>query len=348
LRSAILYAMQKGIAMGVDLKIYDLVIVGGGPVGLFASFYAGRRNMSTLIIEASDSLGGLPQTIYSEKWILDIPGFSNITGYDLSKRLIEQAQSDYLTIRTNTKVKSYQGDLSGGFTLHCEGVDGSEQIQARTILLATGVGQISSRKIGVPGEEEFKDNGVYYSIKSKDSVRGNKVVVVGGGDSALDWVDLIHDVASEIHLVHRREDFRAQEESVRRLMSSKVQLHLNAEVKAIEGSDAVQSVQILYKQGHKGTIPCEVVIVAFGFHIELDSLEQWGLKTEKEGVVVNHSMETNIPGVFAAGDVAFTPGIGTTKLIAIGFGQGTISVNTAKSRIDPKALFYPGHSTNWK
>ncbi len=330
------------------MEKYDLVIIGGGPVGLFAAFYAGRRNMKTLMVEASEALGGLPYLIYSEKVILDIPGFSQVTGYELSKRLVEQSQSEMLTVMTETKVLSHEGNLESGFTLHCACKDGPKDIQASTVLIATGAGEISPRTIGVPGEESLKDKGVHYFIKSKEAIKGKKVVVIGGGDSALDWVDLVEDVAEEVRLVHRREEFRAQEESVRRLMASKTKLHLNAEVKAIHGEASVTAVEIFTEGTGSEIVGCDVVIIAFGFRIQLETLNSWGLELESGGIVVNQMMETNIPGIFAAGDVAYTPGVGSTKLIAIGFAQGTIAVNTAKTRIDPKAKFFPGHSTAWK
>jgi ferredoxin/flavodoxin---NADP+ reductase len=330
------------------MENFDLVIVGGGPIGLFSAFYAGRRNMKTLIVEAADVLGGLPYTIYPEKWILDVPGFPLVTGYDLSKRLVEQAQSDMVTVKTQATILSYEGSLEAGFKINYieDGVPG--QLSARTILLATGVGKITPRTLDVPGEETLQDRGVHYFIGSTDIVRGKRVVVVGGGDSALDWVDLMQGEASDIHLVHRRAEFRAQEESVRRLMDSAAQLHLNAEVSRIVGDEQVTSVEVIYKDGRLEVIPCDVVIIAFGFRVELGSLNDWGLEMDKGYVVVNHSMETNIPGIFAAGDVTCSPGIGSTKLLAIGFAQGTIAVNMAKMRSDSKAAFFPGHSTNWK
>jgi len=326
------------------MKKYDIVIIGGGPVGLFAAFYAGRRGMSTLIIEASDTLGGQPNTIYSEKWILDIPGQLRVTGYDLTKRLIEQAQSPYLTTLLNTKVISCQGSLEQGFTITCQNVQ--DNILASSVLIATGVGEITPQRIGLPREDTLK--GVHYYLQSKSIITGKKVVVLGGGDSALDWADFADGVASETHLVHRRDEFRAQEQSVRRLMASNVNLHLNGQVAALHGDDQLKGVDIQHKDSQLKHIPCDVLVVSFGFKIQLGGLENWGLTIEQNGVVVDNTLETNIPGIFAAGDVAHTPGLGNSKLIAIGFGQATIAVNAAKTRIDPKAKFFPGHSTNWK
>jgi thioredoxin reductase len=330
------------------MESFDLVIIGGGPVGLFSAFYAGRRNMKTSIIEASGELGGQPCNLYPEKEILDVPGLKKISGLEFTKRLIEQAESDHLTIIDQTKVENYEGDLAQGFKLRCDGSRGKEEILARSILITTGMGEITPRFLEVGGEERLKDKGVYYYLKTKELVSGKKVVVVGGGDSALDWLDLIDDVASEVHLVHRRDEFRAQEESIKKLKKSKAKLHLNAHITQIYGEEQVTGVQVLNTAGEKEEITCDVVLVAIGFHINLGSIGKWPLEMEKGSIVVKSDMETSVPGIFAAGDVAYTPGVGSSKLIVIGFGQGAIAVNTAKTRIDPAAAFFPGHSTGWK
>ena len=329
------------------MNVYDLIIVGGGPVGLFAAFYAGRRHMKTLVIEAADTLGGLPYSLYSEKWILDVPGFSQITGYDLSQKLIEQAQSDMLTVMTSTQVLSCEGDLSQGFIVSCQRDGKPVHIKTASLLLATGMGKITPRKMNVPGEDRFFSHGLDYSLRSLDEARGKRVVITGGGDSALDWADMLDGVAAEVRLVHRREDFRAQEESVRRLKASGVILHLNSQITSILGDQVVEGVEVLNDQKIKQTYPCDKVIVSFGAKIQLETFTSWGLCMEEGGLLVNNAMETNKPGIFAAGDVVYTPGVGSTKLIAIGFAQGVIAVNTAKTRIDPQARFFPGHSTAW-
>lgn len=326
---------------------YDLIIIGGGPVGLFAAFYAGRRNLKTAIIETAQNLGGQPLALYPEKMILDLPGFKQICGQEFSERMIEQAQSEMLTVYTQTQVESYTGDLDNGFQLKCIGEAGPFTLQTRSILVTTGVGEISPRLLEVKGEDLFTQKGLYYFLTNTNLVRGKRVVVAGGGDSALDWVEMIHNIADEVHLVHRRDQFRAQEESIKQLHQSSARIHLNAQITDIMGDTHVTGVRIS-SATEAYDIPCDIILVAFGFHINLGPIAQWPLEKEKGSIRVLADMETSIPGIFAAGDVAFAPGVGSSKLLVIGMAQATIAVNTAKTRLDPKAKFFPGHSTNWK
>lgn len=330
------------------MQKFDLTIIGGGPVGLFSAFYACRRGMKTAIIEALPEVGGQPLNLYPEKEILDIPGIQNISGLDLSKSLFEQAQSINLTILTETKAQSYTGDLKEGFVLKCNTPGGDIEIISRAIVITTGVGEIKPREIDAPGEKEFDNKGVYYYLKDSAIVNNKRVVVVGGGDSALDWVNHISSRVKTIDLVHRSDAFRAQEESLRALELKNIYLHLNSRITKIHGTDFVTGVDIINNADETMHIKCDLVLAALGFHINLGSMSNWPLQTEKGSIVVKVNMETSVPGIFAAGDVTYTPGLGNSKLFVIGFSQATIAVNTAKTLIDTKASFFPGHSTSWK
>jgi len=215
----------------------------------------------------------------------------------------------------------------------------------RTILLTAGIGAFRPRKIGLKEEVEFEEKTLHYGIKDLSIFKGKKVVVCGGGDSAVDWALMLEDIASNVTLVHRRERFTAHETSVNQLMESKVDVKTSLNVKTIEGEDGnVKELVLAAKDGNEERLAVDHLIVNYGNISSLGPLKEWGVDMARNSIVVNSRMETNVEGIYAAGDV--TTYDGKVKLIAVGLGEAPTAVNHAKAHIDPKARLQPLHSTS--
>lgn len=322
------------------MDLYDIVIVGGGPAGLFGAYYAGLRGMRTMIVDALPVLGGQLATLYPEKFIYDMPGFPRILARDLAANMVEQALQYNPTVCLEEKVTELESDGEVVTLTTSKGIH-----HAKTALITAGVGAFNPRSLVAPGVEDLTGRGVAYLVRDKTAYAGKHVVIVGGGDSALDWALNLHDVAERITVVHRRDAFRAHEESVVACKRApKVTFELFQEVKAVHGNGSVEGVTLVHnKSGEERHIPCEAVLLFLGFHADLGPIKSWGLKIEKNSISVNDRMETNIPRVYAAGDVTWHDG--KIKLIATGTGEAAVAVNFAKSAIDPRAGAFPGHSS---
>ena len=215
----------------------------------------------------------------------------------------------------------------------------------RTILLTAGIGAFQPRKIGLKEEVEFEGKTLHYGIKDLSIFKDQQVLVCGGGDSAVDWALMLEDIASSVTLVHRRERFTAHETSVNQLKESKVDVLTSRSVKAIEGKDGnVSGITLAEKDGTEQHLSIDHLIVNYGNISSLGPLKEWGLEMDKNSILVNSRMETNIEGIYAAGDI--TNYDGKVKLIAVGLGEAPIAVNHAKAYVDPKARLQPLHSTS--
>ncbi len=325
-------------------KPKDLLIIGGGPVGLFAAFYAGLRDLSVRVIEALDQLGGQLITLYPEKHIYDVAGFPKIRARDLVDRLIQQAKTFHPEFVLGERAEELG-------RLH----DGSYEVRTtqavhrgRAVLIATGIGAFRPNSLDRPGVKEYEGKGVLYVLKDPQSLKGKRVLVVGGGDSAVDWALGLEPLAQRVILIHRRTGFRAHEASVKALMASRVEVKTPYELKEVrgDGTRVTQAVIFQNQTGAEETLPVDAVILALGFKSDPGALRRWGLAWEGRYLRVNARMETNLPGVFAAGDAVYVEGMGNLKLLAVGFGQAAIAVNSAKTYLDPKARFMPGHSSH--
>ncbi|MEM2909684.1 MAG: NAD(P)/FAD-dependent oxidoreductase [Nitrososphaerota archaeon] len=325
----------------IDKDVYDITIVGGGPAGLFAAFYSGIRNMKTKLIEASPHLGGQLATLYPDKYIYDVPGYVKIPAQELVKKLEEQALQFNPTVILNEKVIALRRleekliELETTKGLH----------YSKTVLLATGAGAISMKKLGIPSIERFEGKGVYYSVTNKWAFRGKKVMIVGGGDSAIDWALNLKDIASEVMLAHRRAVFRAQEAKVMEIFHSDVRMLIPYIVKDAHGTEKLETVTLINTEtGEEITLEVDALIPQIGYEMDNSLYRSWGLDVDERGVRVNGRMETNIPGVFAAGDIASPIDSIKLNLITIGFSQAIIAVNCAKHYVDPSAPVFPGHT----
>lgn len=315
------------------MDVFDITIIGAGPTGLFGAFYAGLRDMKAKIIEALPEPGGQLTTLYPEKYVYDSPGYPKILAKDLVKVLVEQAYGYEPAVFLGERVKSLRYMNGGNIELETD----KGLHQSRTVLISAGFGAFSPNRLGVPGEKQFDGKGVFYFVRDKDYFPGKRVLIVGGGDSAVDWALNLKDIA-EVTLIHRRDVFRAHERSVKELFSSNVSVKLFYELKELHGDGHVQAATILDNQTKELTrIPVDAVLLYIGYRAELGPIKDWGLELEGRSIVVNGRMETNLPRVYAAGDIITQPDAAKLNLIATGFSQAAIAVNLAKKSLDPTA-----------
>jgi ferredoxin/flavodoxin---NADP+ reductase len=354
---------EAGTAPVVVSHVFDVTIIGGGPVGLFAAFYAGLRQMTCKIIDSLEELGGQLTALYPEKYVFDVAGFPKIYARDLAKNLIEQAMEYRPTVCLGETVQTLetlqghapgepaevQGVVAQGAAIYKITSDRGVHY-TRTLIISAGAGAFSPKKLLLKEAAAFENNGVYYSCRSKSIFADKRVLIAGGGDSAIDWAWNLHDVTlggdgSGITIVHRRNQFRAHEENVRRLQGTKVKILTFCEIERLVAHDGVLKGVVLYNSHTKErqTLEVDAILVQFGFNSSLGSIAHWPLKIERKAIAVNRLMETELPGVFAVGDVSTFEG--KLKLIVTGFGEAAIAVNVAKTRIDPHAKIFPGHSS---
>jgi thioredoxin reductase (NADPH) len=319
----------------------DITIIGGGPVGLFGAFYAGLRGMSVRIVDSLPELGGQLTALYPEKYVYDMPGFPQVLAKDLAAQLAEQAMrfSPELILEETAEQAEQDED---GWTLT---LTSGRQIATKTVLITAGAGAFSPTRIGVDREEELLGKGLSYGVRSKEVFRGRRVLILGGGDSAFDWAVNLHDVAGSLEIVHRRDQFRAHEETVEQAKSLGIPFRLWKAVTALHGADRLKAVELTDTQTKETEIvPCDELVVNIGFKSSLGPLKDWGLEIVKNQIVVDDHYRTCLPGIFAAGDVCTLPG--KIKLIATGVGEAATAVCVAKTQIDPAARLFPGHSSD--
>lgn len=314
----------------------DLLIIGAGPTGLFAAYYAGFRGMSVAVVDSLPELGGQITAMYPEKQILDVAGFPSVKGRDLVEGLVAQAATAdpaYFLDRTAVTLAEDEEAVAVG-------LDDGTEIRAKAVLITAGIGKFSPRQL--PAGEGWLGRGLEFFVPSFAPYAGKDVVIVGGGDSAFDWALHLEPVASSVTLVHRRDAFRAHERTVQAVRDSSVEIVTKAEVSALLGNGVLESVEITV-DGEVTSRPAQAVVAALGFIADLGPLQQWGLEVHKRHIVVNPAMRTNLPRVFAAGDITEFPG--KVRLIAVGFGEAATAVNNAAVVIDPSARVFPGHSS---
>jgi thioredoxin reductase len=328
------------MTMDIHEPLLDITIIGGGPTGLFGAFYAGMRGMSVKIVESLDHLGGQLTTLYPEKFIYDVAGFPAVLAKTLTAELVRQAMQYQPEAAVNTKVQHIR--RLDEQTLELQTDTGPHY--TRSIIIAVGGGAFTPKRL--PGREyqHYEGRGLHYFISDLVGFRGMQVLVIGGGDSAVDWALNLTRVTRHITLIHRRDKFRAHEDSVTKLHASGIDIRTFHELKGLHGQTHVEAATIYDNRTmQEQTLPVQAVLVNVGFVSTLGPVQEWGLTLDREGIVVTSRMETNLPGVFAAGDVVSYPG--KLKLIATGFGEACIAVNHAKVFIDPESDSFPGHST---
>jgi ferredoxin/flavodoxin---NADP+ reductase len=328
---------SAGAAAETDqLHETDMLIVGAGPTGLFAAYYAGFRGHRVAIVDSLPELGGQITAMYPEKQIFDVAGFPAVKGRELVGGLVEQAGTASPTYFLDRTASSLTHD-DDGVTV---GLDDGTQIRAGAVLVTAGIGKFSPRPL--PAGEGWLGRGLEFFVPSFAPYAGKDVVIVGGGDSAFDWALHLEPVAASVTLVHRRDAFRAHERTVQQVRDSAVEIVTRAEVSKLNGNGTLESVEITV-DGETTTKPAQAVVAALGFIADLGPLQEWGLEVLKRHIVVDAAMRTNLARVFAAGDITEYPG--KVRLIAVGFGEAATAVNNATVAIDPTAKVFPGHSS---
>ncbi|KYG33089.1 NAD(P)/FAD-dependent oxidoreductase [Priestia endophytica] len=324
-----------------DKDIYDITIIGGGPTGLFTAFYGEMRQAKVKIIESLPQLGGQLTALYPEKYIYDVAGFPKIRAQELISNLKTQMKPFNPTICLGESVEQLEKQMDGTFKL----TTNYSVHYSKTIIITAGNGAFQPRKLDLENSEVFESSNLHYFVEDMNQFAGKKVVLFGGGDSAVDWALMLEPIAEKVILVHRRDKFRAHEHSVENLLKSSVGIKTPYFPSQLIGDQSITEVVLEHaKNGRKEVWEVDDVIVNYGFISSLGPIKEWGLKIEKNSIVVNSKQETNIPGIYAAGDICTYEG--KVKLIVAGFGEGPTAVNNAKTYINPKERVQPLHSTS--
>jgi len=326
---------------GRHVDTYDITVIGGGPSGLFALFYAGMRGARAKVIDVLPELGGQLYALYPEKYIYDMPGFPAIVAQDLVKGCVDQAfqwphakclEERVTDIRREDDVFKITTDKAEHFT--------------KAVVITTGIGAFRPRKLAAPTAEGYEGRGVQYYARNFDDFAGKHVVIVGGGDSAVDYALALEPRARSVTVVHRSA-FRAHAATVDRLRASKAVIHQpDCEIDVVHGDGAVDAVTIVNKKT-KETFKhdCDTILCALGFVSDLGAVKEWGIEVEGNGIVVDTAtQETSVKGIYAAGDVVSHAG--KLKLIACGTSEAAIAVNQAMHYINPSDKVHPIHSSN--
>ncbi|OZM73794.1 ferredoxin--NADP(+) reductase [Amycolatopsis antarctica] len=316
------------------------MIVGAGPTGLFGAYYAGFRGLSTAVVDSLPEAGGQVTAMYPEKMIYDVGGFAAVRGRDLVKGLVEQAAPFEPAYLLGRKAEGLAHTEDGvDVTL-----DGGQVVRAGAVLITAGIGEFTPRPL--PAGDGWLGRGMVHFVPALDVHAGQDVVVVGGGDSAFDWVIALHPIARSVTLVHRRARFRAAESIVGQARALGTRIITDAEVIAMRDDEdgGLAEVEIEAKEEGTVVLPAQTVVAALGFTADLGPIENWGLEIDHRSIAVDTTMATARERVYAAGDVAAYPG--KVKLIATGFGEAATAVNNIAVLLDPQAHLFPGHSSN--
>lgn len=324
----------------------DILIIGAGPTGLFTVFEAGLLKLKCHLIDALPQPGGQCSEIYPKKPIYDIPAYPEILAGDLTDNLMEQIKQFEPGFTLGERADTIEKQEDGSFVVT---TNKGTKHQAPVVAIAGGLGSFEPRKPPIPSIADFEDKGVEYMIREPELYRDKDVVIAGGGDSALDWSIFLTDVAKSVTLVHRRNEFRGALDSVEKVQelkdTGKINLITPAEIKAIEGDDRITGVQITKKGEEPYILKTDHFIPLFGLSPKLGPIANWGLEIEKNAIKVDNSYDyqTNIPGIYAIGDVNTYPG--KLKLILCGFHEATLMCQSAFQRIYPDKKYVMKYTT---
>ena len=324
----------------------DILIIGAGPTGLFTVFEAGLLKLKCHLIDALPQPGGQCSEIYPKKPIYDIPAYPEILAGDLTEKLLEQIASFQPGFTLGERAETIEKLEDDTFIVT---TNKGTKHHAPVIAIAGGLGSFEPRKPPIPNIAEFENSGVEYIIRDPEIYRNKKVVIAGGGDSALDWAIFLTNVASEVSLVHRRNEFRGALDSVEKVQelknAEKIKLITPAEVKEIHGKDRLTGVSIILNKDETIHLEADHFIPLFGLSPKLGPIGNWGLEIEKNAIKVNNALDyqTNIPGIYAIGDVNTYPG--KLKLILCGFHEATLMCQSAYKRIYPNKKYVMKYTT---
>ena len=316
-------------------KIHDVIIIGGGPAGLMCAFYCGTGGMKPVILEALDFLGGQSAALYPEKPVYDVPGIIECTGQELADSLTDQVMQIEPVVEFNQSVeeiKKIEGENI--FHLICKS---GKIFKAKAVVVSTGKGAFSPIKLGAPGEDEYYGKGLSYTVKHIGDYKGQEILIVGGGDSAMDWTCTLKDVAKSVTLIHRRDGFKAHIGAVNQIKAmaeaKEIGMFIPYEIKKIEGAGKVEKVTIFNNQtNEEKTFNIQSIIICAGFRPTSDALKKWGIELNEKGLIkTNDICHTNIPGIFAIGDA--TEYIGKRHLIVMEFGEAASAAGAVSTHI---------------
>lgn len=326
-------------------EIRDITIIGGGPTGMFALFYAGMRGVTAQVVDALPQLGGQLAALYPEKYIFDVAGFPKVLAKDLVKSLAEQAAQFQQPAHLGQNVIGLE-EADGHFVL----VTDQGRFPTRAIVIAAGIGAFSPRKLPQAAAAPWYGRGISDVVLDPAQYEGKRVVIIGGGDSAFDWASQLAGRAAHVHLVHRSDRFRAHHATVElvnaAVAAGQASMHTWCELADVTADgDRLAGITIRQVKTKEVTpLVADAVLPMLGFVSDIGVLGQWGLRLENDEIFVNSQMETGRPGIYAAGDITTYPG--KLKLIACGFAEAATAVNQAVHWIYPEKKVTPGHSSN--
>jgi thioredoxin reductase (NADPH) len=317
----------------------DILIVGAGPAGLYAAYYAGFRGFLTALVDVLPQVGGQVTAMYPEKPIFDVAGLPSVRGRTLIDSLVAQAaqfEPLYLLGQQATSL-SYIDDRPVVRT------SAGTEIHAGAVVITGGIGTFTPRPL--PVAERFEGSGLAYFVRRPTDYLDLDVVIVGGGDSAFDWAATLEPLARRVTLIHRRDRFRAHHGTIETVRKSSAHLIVNSEITEVLGDASISGVRVTgLRDGGTRHVKAQAIIAALGFTTDLGPLAGWGLDVRARHLLVDTRMATNLPRVYAAGDITEYPG--KVRLISVGFGEAATAVNNAATIIDPAAALFPGHSTD--
>ncbi|MDH6626211.1 thioredoxin reductase [Streptomyces sp. LBL] len=318
----------------------DILIIGAGPSGLYGAYYAGFRGLRVAVMDVLPQLGGQISAMYPEKPIFDIAGFPSVRGRDLVDNLVAQAEPYGVRYLLGERAVELSYEPDGRPLVRG---DRGTTVRAGAVVITGGVGTFTPRPL--PAGEDYLGRGQVYFVPDPTDHTGHDVIVVGGGDSAFDWAATLAPIARSVRLVHRTGRFRAHHATVEKVRALGIEIITDSEVSALHGTARVEQVEVRHRTT-KATrlLPAHSVVAALGFVADLGPLQNWGLDLQARRIAVDTRMATNLPRVFAAGDITDYPG--KVRLIAVGFGEAATAVNNAATVIDPEAALFPGHSTD--
>lgn len=318
----------------------DVLIIGAGPAGLYGAYYAGFRGLRVAVMDVLPQCGGQISAMYPEKPIFDIAGFPSVRGRDLVDSLVAQAEPYGPVYLLGHRAVELSHDADGRPVVRG---DRGITVHAGTVVITGGVGTFTPRPL--PAGEAFLGRGQVYFVPAPTDHADRDVVVVGGGDSAFDWAVTLAPLARSVRLVHRTDRFRAHRATVDRARALGIDILVDSEVSALHGAAHLERVEIRHRVDRTARVfPAQTLVTALGFKADLGPLQDWGLTLNARRIAVDTRMATNVPRVFAAGDITDYPG--KVRLIAVGFGEVATAVNNAATVIDPEAQLFPGHSTD--
>ncbi|MDQ6821528.1 MAG: NAD(P)/FAD-dependent oxidoreductase [Actinomycetota bacterium] len=331
-------------------EVRDITVIGAGPVGMCTSFWAGMREATSRVIDSLPELGGQLTTLYPEKWIFDVPGHPRVLARDLVEMLRVQSLEQFdVPVHLNTTAQTIAWEGEGEDRVVVLHTDRGE-LRSRTVVIAGGHGAFEPKRLPGFDMTPWEGRGAHYIVGEKSVFEGKRVLIVGGGDSACDWVINLLDTASQVSLVHRREGFRAHELTVGQVLEAAergdVALHVPFQIKEIHGDGGIERVRLFNSEdeAHEVEVEVDAILLQLGFKTALGPLKDWGLEVSKGAIVVDQVMRTSLERVWACGDI--TTFEGKLKLIATGFAESAIAVAQAVHEIRPEVKLQPKYSTN--